>query len=43
MENFLLDMYKPSKHYMDFLQYLMFRKENLFEGISKFFLLEMTN
>jgi len=24
-ESFLLDMYKPSKHYVDYLQYLMFK------------------
>jgi len=35
-------MYKPSKHYMDYLQYLIFKKAKQFEGISKFFLSEMT-
>ena len=30
MGSFLLDMYKPSKHYMDYLQYLIFKEENQF-------------
>jgi len=29
-------MCKPLKHYIDYLQYLIFKEENLFEGISKF-------
>ena len=41
-ESFLLDMCKPSEHYMDYLQYLIFKKAKQFEGISKFFLSEMT-
>ena len=41
MESFLLDMYKPSKHYMDYLRYLMFKKTKQSEDISKFFLSEM--
>jgi len=40
-ESFLLDMFKSSKHYMDYLQYIIFFKKQK-EGISKFFLSEMT-
>jgi len=33
----LPDMFKSSKHYMDYLHYIIFKKAKQFEGISKFF------